>query len=368
MQASSHSLILGLSLDPAGHHPAAWRLPSFDPAWVTSPGHFLALGQKARDAGLDFILAGHPVRSSAVDDPTVSQSAQLEPLSLAAALMQVPDIGIAAAVPMTYWEPFNTARAFAALDNLSAGRSAWLAVPAASPADAANFPRHAAQFTEKPYERALEYAELTRALWDSWEDGALLFDKERAIFTDADKVHRISFQKTYFYCDGPLNAPRPVQGHPPMIVSDTCDAALPLAALADVVISDTSCASGLVWLRSQLAALQPARAPALLAALDFVVEDSAEAAQAARAQLDEMGGPAPRRGLTFTGTPEELAAMLADLHGQGICDGFQLLPARTADDMAGFVEKVLPLLPPRAPWNGGTLRARLGLAQPPGRA
>src|SRR5882762_8946902 len=154
-------LALGLALDPAGHHPAAWRLPSFDPASMTDAGHFVALGTLAQDAGLDFLLAGYPVRSSALDGPAFSQSLQLEPLSLISALMtDLHSIGLAASVPMAYWEPFNVARAFSALDNLSSGRAAWLAVPASGPADAANFPRFAHQHISHPYERANEFAGL----------------------------------------------------------------------------------------------------------------------------------------------------------------------------------------------------------------
>jgi hypothetical protein len=29
------------------------------------------------------------------------------------------------------------------------------------------------------------------ALFDSWEDGALVFDKAKGVFADRDKVHRI---------------------------------------------------------------------------------------------------------------------------------------------------------------------------------
>ena len=42
------------------------------------------------------------------------------------------------------------------------------------------------------YERAHEYMEVCRRLWSSWEvGGAAVMDRERAIFADAGKVHRI---------------------------------------------------------------------------------------------------------------------------------------------------------------------------------
>jgi alkanesulfonate monooxygenase SsuD/methylene tetrahydromethanopterin reductase-like flavin-dependent oxidoreductase (luciferase family) len=308
------------------------------------------------------------VRSSELDGPRFSQSAQLEPLSLAASLMsQLRGIGLVAALPMAYWEPYNTARAFAALDNLSAGRAGWLAIPASSPADAANFPRFAHQRIETPYERALEYNELVRALWDSWEDDALKFDKANAIFTDRAKVHRIAHQKKYFTSDGPLNAPRPVQGHPPVFVSDISAEGLAFAAVAaDVVIATPATAPQALALRAQINA-----APLLLASLDFVLGKSDSEAAAARAQLDALAGDHRRAGLQFTGTPEALTALMTEWFVKGCCDGFQLLPAVMPRDLASFADDVVPLLRARGIFQGArdhaTLRDRLGLARPPGR-
>jgi alkanesulfonate monooxygenase SsuD/methylene tetrahydromethanopterin reductase-like flavin-dependent oxidoreductase (luciferase family) len=352
-------LALGLALDPAGHHPGAWRLPSFDPACMTDADHYVGLGRIAQEAGLDFVLAGYPVRASALPGPQYSQSLQLEPLSLVSALMaNLRQIGLAAAVPMAYWEPFNVARAFAALDNLSAGRAAWLAVPSSGADDAANFPRFAAAQIDAPYARADEFVQLTKALWDSWEDDALKFDKANAIFTDRSKVHRIAHQGQFFASDGPLNAPRPVQGHPPILVADASAEGQAFAARhADLVLLPES-------------ASRPAGTALVLLDLPFILGETETQAAERRAALDRLGHRVSA-GMEFCGTPAGLAELMQSRFESGACDGFTLLPAVMPDDLAAFGADVVPLLRARGlrpdGYGGPTLREILGLARPAGR-
>jgi alkanesulfonate monooxygenase SsuD/methylene tetrahydromethanopterin reductase-like flavin-dependent oxidoreductase (luciferase family) len=359
-------MVLGLSLDAAGHHPAAWRSAAFNPAAVTDAITFIEQGKLAEDAKLDFLLAGYPVRSSALAGPALSQSVQMEPLSLIAALMiPLRRIGLAAQVPMAYWEPFNTARAFAALDNLCGGRSAWLAVPASGPDDEANFPRFAHQHITAPYERAGEYAELVRDLWDSWEDEALRFDKENAIFSDHTKVHRVGHKGKYFFSDGPLNAPRPPQGHPPVLSADLSEGGIAFAtAQADLVLARESTPEAAGTLRARLGA------PLLLADLHFVLGGTEADARQRAADLNGMAAP-EAGGLFFTGTAAGLAELMETWFAAGACDGFNLLPAVTLRDLAAFTTHVAPLLRAkgilRADYEGTTLREHLGLARPANR-
>jgi alkanesulfonate monooxygenase SsuD/methylene tetrahydromethanopterin reductase-like flavin-dependent oxidoreductase (luciferase family) len=287
-------------------------------------------------------------------------------MSLIAALMiHLRHIGLAAAVPMAYWDPFNIARAFAALDNLSGGRSAWLAVPASGAEDAANFPRFAHQHVTAPYERALEFTALVRALWDSWEDGALKFDKANAIFADRDKVHRVGHKGRYFASDGPLNAPRPPQGHPPILVCDLDPIAQPFAATnADIVIARETSADGAAALRSKLAA------PLFLADLPFTLGKTDAEAQAREAELDALAAPGP--GFRFVGTAAGMADLMAGWFAAGACDGFNLLPAVMPRDLALLCEQVLPLLRARglfrSEYDADTLRGHLRLPRPAGRS
>jgi alkanesulfonate monooxygenase SsuD/methylene tetrahydromethanopterin reductase-like flavin-dependent oxidoreductase (luciferase family) len=90
-----------------------------------------------------------------------------------------------------------------------------------------------------------------------------------------------------------------------------------------------------------------------------------ETAAKRAAELDAM---AADNRLRFVGTPEQLAAHLAEWHAAGACDGFDLLPAVMPLDLDLLVNDVVPRLRARGLRPGGyegrTLREHLGLERP----
>lgn len=68
------------------------------------------------------------------------------------------------------------------------------------------------------------------------------------------------------------------------------------------------------------------------------------------------------------GTPEEVADGIIDLWQDGTVDGYTLQPPRAPDDIAEFVEKVVPVLQDRGvyprEYEGATIRDRYGLPYP----
>ena len=57
--------------------------------------------------------------------------------------------------------------------------------------EAQNFGRDTHLGHDERYDRADEFLEAVTALWDSWEDGALVMDRASGEFADPDKVHEI---------------------------------------------------------------------------------------------------------------------------------------------------------------------------------
>jgi len=53
--------------------------------------------------------------------------------------------------------------------------------------------------------------------WNSWEEGALISDRESGLFADPAKVHRLDHQGNFFKSRGPFTVPRSAQGHPVII-------------------------------------------------------------------------------------------------------------------------------------------------------
>lgn len=126
-------------------------------------------------------------------------------------------IGLGATYSTTYYQPFHVARTFATLDHLSGGRAAWNVVTSVNDAEARNFGVDAHSEHDKRYDRAEEFIEVVSKLWDSWEDGAIVGDRESGVFADPSRVHEIDHRGEYFTVRGPLTVPRTPQGRPVII-------------------------------------------------------------------------------------------------------------------------------------------------------
>jgi alkanesulfonate monooxygenase SsuD/methylene tetrahydromethanopterin reductase-like flavin-dependent oxidoreductase (luciferase family) len=59
-----------------------------------------------------------------------------------------------------------------------------------------------------------EFMEIVLGLWDTYEDDAFIRDKERGIFLNPYKMHKVNYRGEYFSVEGPLNLSRSVQGRP----------------------------------------------------------------------------------------------------------------------------------------------------------
>src|SRR5271170_2655285 len=94
-----------------------------------------------------------------------------------AALAAVTDrLGLTGTINTTFNEPFEVARQFATLDHLSAGRAAWNVVTSWDAFTGENFRRGGFLPQEARYERAKEFLQVARELWDSWDEDAVLAD------------------------------------------------------------------------------------------------------------------------------------------------------------------------------------------------
>ncbi|MET0182199.1 MAG: LLM class flavin-dependent oxidoreductase [Caulobacterales bacterium] len=161
---------------------------------------------RAEAAGFDFVLIDSGAPERPVGGDALSQAAY--------AMARTTHIGLAVQIS-TDWAPYNVARALASFDLLSGGRLGWEPVRPGDQSEAA----------------FLEHIDIVHALFDTWDDDALVFNKETSIFADHAKVRRIQHNGAYYSVDGPLNAPRPIQGHPVLFArSDALCADIAFAA------------------------------------------------------------------------------------------------------------------------------------------
>jgi FMN-dependent oxidoreductase (nitrilotriacetate monooxygenase family) len=121
------------------------------------------------------------------------------------------NLGFVATFSTTYEPPFAFARRASTLDHLTRGRFGWNVVTSYLPNAARNFGLADELSHQQRYDRAHEYMDVVYKLWEgSWEDGAVVRDRSRGIYTDPSKVHRIDHVGEYFSVAGPhLSEPSP---------------------------------------------------------------------------------------------------------------------------------------------------------------
>jgi FMN-dependent oxidoreductase (nitrilotriacetate monooxygenase family) len=126
-------------------------------------------------------------------------------------------LGLGATYSTSYYEPFHVARVFATLDLMTQGRAAWNVVTSLNDGEARNMGREQAIAHDLRYDRADEFMEIVLGHWGSWEDDAIVQDKDAGLFAIPEKVHRLDYQGRYFRSRGPFTVPRSPQGHPVII-------------------------------------------------------------------------------------------------------------------------------------------------------
>ncbi len=80
------------------------------------------------------------------------------------------------------------------------------------------------------YGRALEFVEVARGLWDSYEDDAFPADVARNLFLDPAKLHALDHVGEHFKVAGPLNISRSPQGQPVIFQAGVSEEGRDLAA------------------------------------------------------------------------------------------------------------------------------------------
>lgn len=137
-----------------------------------------------------------------VHDPTIQVSAM-------AAVTEKLTFGIT--VSATYEQPYALARRFSTLDHLTDGRIAWNIVTSYLEGAARNLGHDRQISHDQRYELAQEVVDVCYKLWEgSWEDDAVLEDRDTQIYADPEKVHGIEHHGKFFSIPGVhLSEPSP---------------------------------------------------------------------------------------------------------------------------------------------------------------
>ncbi len=228
---------IGAFLSGTGGNMASWRHPSAVADGAVNLAYYKDMTRRAEEAKLDFVFFGDGLYISEKSHPNFL--VRFEPLTLLAALaMETSNIGLAATLSTTYSDPYTVARQFSSIDHLSDGRAGWNVVTSPLEGSAANYNKPEHPQHDLRYRIASEFLEITKGLWDSWEDDAFIRDKESGVFIDPDKMHRLDHRGEFFNIQGPLNISRSKQGRPVIIQAGSSEAGRGFAAnVADAIFT-----------------------------------------------------------------------------------------------------------------------------------
>ena len=349
-------LHLGVALEGAGAHPAAWRAAGAVEG-LTGAERLVRLARTAERGLLDFVSLDDTF------DPPAPGSAELPLrfdalLALARVAPATEAIGLVPTVTTTHTEPFHVSKNVATLDLVSAGRAGWRVAVSTSAEAARRFGRKDPQPLAELYEEAEDAIEVVSRLWDSWEDDAVIRDAATGRYVDRDKLHYVDFEGRFFNVRGPSITPRSPQGAAPRgRRRHATHAAVELAARrADIVLVVASDGRRRPGAGARTAAPGPRRPagtptrwrcsspPASVSRVSVGCSTPWRGARPPWAAAGPRTRPALDLDLDLVGTPAEVADVLEGWFLEGAADGFLLRPDVLPGTLDWLVDEVVPLL------------------------
>ena len=377
-------LHLAVALDGTGWHPAAWREPTARPADLFTAGYWVDLVRTAEAGLLDLVTLEDSFDLPPLAREPAHVQGRMDAVLLACRVAPLTErIGLVPTQVATHTEPFHAAKAIATLDFVSRGRAGTRVQVSHRAEEFANVGRRtppdirAADQLSALFDEAADHVEVSRRLWDSWEDDAEIRDAATGRFIDRDKVHYIDFAGEHFSVKGPSIVPRPPQGQPVVTALAHVPHAYRLAARsADVVFvtpRDADDAAGIVAQVREAEAEDGRDEGDVQVFADLVVflDRPGESGAARRARLDAVDRAEYASDATIvTGSAALLADVLASWQRAGIT-GYRLRPGALPDDLDAITTDLVPELQARGlfrrEYAETTLRERLGLERPASR-
>jgi len=297
-----------------------------------------------------------------IDAPAPGRANALQRAAFAGPISR--SIALVPEVDTVYTEPFHVSTQLASVDYVSGGRAGWIVTAAESPEAAAAVGRSSVKGAA-PGQEAAASIEVSRRLWDSWEDDAVIRDVATGRYIDVDKLHYVDFETPAGFAGpgysvkGPSIIPRPLQGQLPVLAPASLLGEVPVDAVDAVLV----CAPTPELLAAEVRDVRArvGAGVAVVAELDVVLDARGQAA-ASRDAFDS--GRA-----AYAGSAAGLTGFLADLLKEA--DGVRLHPASLFVELEELARLVLPELRRRGALRpivqDGTFRDLLGLPRPASR-
>lgn len=406
MPIAAHQMNLNIGLNTTGYLETAWPHGTARMGDINDPEFYLRVARLAHRGRFDALfLSDHPALRTG---PDTRPFHTLDPLILLTYLAaQVSDIGLVATVSTTYNSPYNLARRGQSVDVLTGGRLILNMVSSFNPDVAANFGAEPLPPRKARYDRAQEFLDLVRQLWQSWQPAP-----EGTGFWRGWAANPVDFKGEYYNVKGPLNVPVSPQTYPVIAQAGGSDSGIAFAARhGEIIYANVLSRQAGRAFRARLdpAAREAGRDPADIRLVPGVVPFVADTHNDALRLHERLSGakdedhlislflrqfgldpaqvdfdatlsadavaPDPDQGgalgfligmvellrhETLTprqaarrssghhrivlGTPDQVADQLIDLWADGTVDGYTVQPPRNPEDIEIFVDKVIPIL------------------------
>ncbi|SCM54794.1 FMN-dependent oxidoreductase, nitrilotriacetate monooxygenase family [Hafnia alvei] len=146
---------------------------------------------------------------------TARESIQLpvnDPMLLVPAMASVTQhLGFGVTANLSYEQPYLFARRMSTLDHLTQGRAGWNIVTGYLDSAARAMGQTQQIPHDRRYDMADEYLDVLYQLWEgSWQEDALLADRQNRVYANSDKIHCIQHHGEFFDVEGyHLTSPSP---------------------------------------------------------------------------------------------------------------------------------------------------------------
>jgi len=200
-------LLNAFSMNSVGHiNHGLWTHPRDESHKYKSLDYWTSLAKTLERGLFDGIfladiLGVYDVYRSSID-LTLREAIQLplnDPLLLVSGMAAVTrNLGFGVTVNVNAEPPYLFARRMSTLDHLTDGRIGWNIVTGYLDSAARALGENAQAEHDSRYDRADEYLDVLYRLWQtSWDDDAVLNDKEGRIYADPEKVRAIAYDGQY---------------------------------------------------------------------------------------------------------------------------------------------------------------------------
>lgn len=190
-----------------GHiHHGMWTHPQDQSTEFTSLKYWLDLARTLEKGLFDGlfiadILGVYDVYQQGID-LTAKESIQLpvnDPLMLVSAMASVTEhLGFGLTANLSYEAPYPFARRFSTLDHLTNGRVGWNIVTGYLDSAARAVGQTELLSHDRRYDQADEFLDVSYQLWEgSWEDDAVVADRQRRIYADPAKFIRLTIAASF---------------------------------------------------------------------------------------------------------------------------------------------------------------------------